>query len=102
MPALTNSTTTVQKATCVPLTIEAPKLYIGKATLKFGYIRQLNLQPGEVDTVRRNLAKPTASKSGPDLARKNIWSLLRKFEGTPSSLSCHHLLFSQMSQRRTS
>ncbi len=83
MASLTNSTTTVQKATYVPLNIVAPQGYIGRAALKFGYIRQLNLQPGEVDAVRNILPTATTATRGHGLADANFWSILQQFEGAP-------------------
>lgn len=83
MVSLTNSTTVVQKATYVPLNIVQTGGYIGRAALKFGYIRQLNLQPGEVDAVRNILPGATSAARGQGLADANFWSILQQFEGTP-------------------
>jgi hypothetical protein len=82
MANLTNSTTSLQKATYVPLTVVVPGGYNGRAALKFGYVRQLDLQPGEVTSVRNALSVAApAVPSG--LTDANFWSLLQQFEGTP-------------------
>jgi hypothetical protein len=77
---LTSSTRRIPKATYVPLQLPAALPDVGRAILKFGYIRQLKLQPGEVDAVQKS---PRAAASEPITRDANFWSLLRAFEGTP-------------------
>jgi len=51
MPNLTNSTTSVQKVTHVPL--KPPTPTTGWATVKSSFVRQLGLQTGEVTAVQQ-------------------------------------------------
>lgn len=83
MPNLTNSTTSILKATQVPLKVTTDRQSSGRATLKSGYVRQLNLQPGEVDAVQKALAVAGAASRSAVTPDANFWSLLRQFEGTP-------------------
>lgn len=55
-PTRNNATRRIPKATYVPLTIPAADPAGGRAVLKFAYIRQLSLQPGEIDTVQGQLS----------------------------------------------
>lgn len=82
MAILTNSTTKIQKATYVPLTVSTRDGYNTWVSPKFGYIRQLNLQSGEVNAVQGLLSAATAA-AGEGLADANFWSLLQPFEGSP-------------------
>jgi hypothetical protein len=50
----------------------------GGAILNYAYVRQLNLQPGEVAAVRATLAT-----TDPLHANRKVWALLTQFEGTP-------------------
>ena len=69
----------IEKATLVPLKVEDP---IGGATrdggvvVKFGYVRQLALQPGEVRAVQDRISESSDSTSG-------LLGLLKSFEGSP-------------------
>ena len=81
MTGLVNSTTKIQKATYVPLTVPQPRNYSGRVAPKFGYMRQLNLQPREVNAVQRTLSAAAAVGAAPTDA--NFWSLLQQFEGAP-------------------
>jgi hypothetical protein len=72
-PALNNATRRIPKATYVPLSIPTGDSTSGRAVLKFGYIRQLNLQPGETASVKAQLAT-TSSNHLP-------WKTLQQFEG---------------------
>jgi hypothetical protein len=84
MAALTNSTTFILKATYVPLLVEIPAILDdARAVPKFGFIRRLNLQPGEVAAVRSSFSGAIASLVSSGLADANFWSLLQQFEGTP-------------------
>jgi hypothetical protein len=58
-PVLSHATRQLDKATLVPLSVPAPST--GQATLKAGFVRQLGLQPGEVDQVRRGLTDASRS-----------------------------------------
>ncbi len=82
-PVLTSSSRSIAKATLVPLNVDVPIL--GRALLKFGFLRQLSLQPGEVDAVRRNLAAFSDVSSHDDQlsAHSPIWDLLTALEGYP-------------------
>ncbi len=82
MPNLTNSTTTMLKATHVPLrtaptTAQGAQSVesAGRATLKASFVRQLALQPGEVKAVQQASSGATSDGS--------FWSLLQQYEGTP-------------------
>jgi hypothetical protein len=82
---LANSTTKIPKATHVPLKVpqdEKSKAVLarsGGAIRKSGFIRSLNLQPGEVDAVSAALT-PT----GANLPVKNpLIALVKSFEGSP-------------------
>jgi hypothetical protein len=90
MPAvsriLTNASRSISKATLVPLSADVPRE--GQAMLKSGFVRQLSLQPGEVDAVRRSLA-PSVAGSVPSeefSIRSPVWDLLTSFEGSPITL----------------
>lgn len=83
MPNLTNSTTSVPKATYVPLRVTRDLPSSGRATVKSGYIRQLSLQPGDADAVQRAFAAAGTATPGGVAAGGSFWALLRRFEGTP-------------------
>ena len=84
MTTLTNAIRRVPKATYVPLKPAAPLPDIGRAVQKFGYVRQLNLQVGEVDAVQKGLnVLGGARLPGSIAADSNLWPLLKQFEGTP-------------------
>jgi hypothetical protein len=82
MPNLTNSITKVVKATYVPLKIAEKVPDVGHATLKSSYVRQLNLQPGEVEAVQKVLVPKGAAAIGRIGSDPAVWSLLKQFEGT--------------------
>ena len=69
-PKLDNSSRRVDKATLVSLRLDPPPDDNGGALLKFGFLRQLGLQPGEVDAVR-------------DPLHSTLKDLLKSFEGAP-------------------
>jgi hypothetical protein len=71
------------KATHVPLSVEAPAT--GGALAKLGYVRQLDLQPGDVEKVSRHLAdNPDAvPESGPGAADHPVLETLTAFEKPP-------------------
>jgi hypothetical protein len=48
MPELPNAARRVAKANYVPLKVQVPDNLQGQAAQRFGYVRQLNLQPGKV------------------------------------------------------
>jgi hypothetical protein len=74
---LGNSTRRVLKATYVPLKVDAdPAILVGRAIEKYGYVRQLALQPGEVSAARTALS--TSVVTSPTL-----WETLTKFEANP-------------------
>ena len=83
---LTNSTTTLPKATYVPLKVpqdENTRTELsnsGGAVKKSGFIRSLNLQPGEVDEVSITLT-PNANRQAPS----PLIALAKSFEGSPIS-----------------
>ncbi|HEY1796172.1 MAG TPA: hypothetical protein VGG57_08630 [Stellaceae bacterium] len=87
---LTNSTTTVPKATYVPLKVpqdERTKTALarsGGAVRKSGFIRGLNLQSGEVDAVSAALTSAGATWHAPS----PLIALAKSFEGStiPSAL----------------
>jgi len=81
MPNLTNSTTSILKATHVPLLVTDSLPAAGRAIVKSSYVRQLNLQTGEVDAVAATLdgnAKPAAAKA--PSKSTDMLTLLRQFE----------------------
>ncbi len=59
----------------------------GQAIAKFGYVQQLALQSGEVDTTRKKLAAfADASRQSDDLSSTStFWKLLESFEAQPLS-----------------
>jgi hypothetical protein len=79
----TNSTATIPKATYVPLQISDNERSIaassGGAVRKFGFIRSLNLQPGEVDASRAELTR----NAGGNQASSPLLGLAKSFEGSP-------------------
>jgi hypothetical protein len=80
---LNNSTTSIPKATYVPIKLpedERSKLQLtttGGAIRKAGYVKGLGLQPGEVDAV--DAARAVAKNRTPN----PLYYFLRSFEGTP-------------------
>lgn len=109
---LDNSIRRIEKGTHVALKLDttsdaAPEL--GNALLKYGYIRQLSLQPGEVSEVKNRLSsgtrmRPAAERHSPasDLfhwlesflsgmqsktenlpSTSDVWKILEAFEGSP-------------------
>jgi hypothetical protein len=78
MPEIASSTRRVLKATYVPLLIETSGTTLaGRAVQKFGYVRQLELQPGEVAAAARSLSSSGSPVNG------TLIAMLSKFEGTP-------------------
>ena len=81
---LKNSTTSVPKATYVPLDIKVDPKMPGGATRKAYFVHSLNLQPGEVDAVRASktpTSTPVAAEEPP--ARTALENLLAVYEGAP-------------------
>ena len=83
MPNLTNSTTSILKATYVPLTVSSVLPTNSRAVVKSGYVRQLKLQSGEVSAVQKALADAGTTTLSEGAGDANFWSLLQQFEGTP-------------------
>ena len=86
MPTIDSASRRVPKATYVPIRVEVPSTAAGGAVIKFGYVRNLVLRPGEVDAARAMMtsgdatgAAPSAS-GAPDAA---LWAMLKLFEGAP-------------------
>jgi hypothetical protein len=75
-PTLDNSSRRINKATLVSLKIDTTD-YDGRALLKFGLVRQLGLQPGEVDRVAPQLSE-------------GLRAVLRQFEGAPIAAQLPH------------
>ena len=77
----TNSTATIPKATYVPLLFNQNDSDVaarsGGAVRKFGFIRNLNLQPGEVDAVRAELASNAAGNQASALL--TLAKIVRRF-----------------------
>jgi GH18 family chitinase len=82
---LTCATRSIAKATLVPLDIPISDDAAGRAMLKFGYVRQLSLQPGEVAAVRKSLAAfaDSSLQSKAFYSAGPLWDLLAGFEGQP-------------------
>lgn len=84
---LNNSTRRVSKATYVPMNMAAldDTVQTRGAILKFGFARQITLQPGEVDAVRSVLSssKPLSNNGTPQAGSDIPWDTLRQFEGLP-------------------
>ena len=86
---LTNATRSIAKVTHVPLTLDTGggtsdvATIEGLALIKFGYVRQLSLQPGEVDEVRSGVSSDALLNSGDVSANNPLWDLLTPFEGKP-------------------
>jgi hypothetical protein len=53
MAELSNSTRRIQKATYVPITLKQPVPENGQALIKFGFLKNLNLQAGEAEKARQ-------------------------------------------------
>jgi hypothetical protein len=81
-PLLTNSTTSIPKATYVPLTIP-PARDVGGAARNFAFVASLGLLPGEVAAVRSALSVAVAANESPLGHSPALFSLLTQFEGTP-------------------
>ncbi|WP_233890040.1 hypothetical protein [Paraburkholderia flagellata] len=84
-PTLANSNRTIQAATLVPL--KADLTDSGRSIVKFGYVRQLRLQPGEVDNVRQSVLKMAdqrpAGQRAAGMSPNFPWDTLSNFEGQP-------------------
>ena len=83
-PLLKNSTTSVPKATYVPLNIKVDSKTPGGAAGKAYFVNSLNLQPGEVDAVRAlktPASTPVAAEAPP--ARTALENLIVRYEGAP-------------------
>ena len=82
---LTNCTTTIPKATYVPLKVpqdQKTKTALensGGAVKKFGFIRGLNLQTGEVDAIAAGLTPAGTTRQAPT----SLIALAKSFEGSP-------------------
>jgi hypothetical protein len=83
MPELESASRRIPKATYTPITVDVPRTDTGSALLKFGFVRQLNLQSGEVHAVRN--AVPAAETSAASVLSEftGLDEILRRFEGTP-------------------
>ena len=80
MPELPSSARRVLKATYVPLKLPTIGITVGRAIEKYGFVRKLELQPGEVTAVRSALKPPTNSPVA------QLLDTLAQFEGTPLPL----------------
>lgn len=82
---LNSATRRIPKATYVPLITILDDSTAGRAVPKFGYIRQLSLQAGEVDAARHALlsSKRRGVKKSSVLNDSSLWTILRSFEGSP-------------------
>lgn len=78
MPELPGSTRSVLKATYVPLIVpDDTSVTVGHAVQKFGFVRQLNLQTGDVAAAGRVMT------AGGKPATPALLQTLTQFEGTP-------------------
>lgn len=90
--SLSNSTRSIEKVTYVPLIpLHHANLETGHAVLKSGFVKQLILQPGEIDHLVSTIPKETlrsAQHSSLQAIHKSTWATLRQFEGNslPSQL----------------
>ncbi|MGC2571173.1 MAG: hypothetical protein WA364_06645, partial [Candidatus Nitrosopolaris sp.] len=76
---LTSAARRIPKATYVPLKLEEQQNRDGRAVIKFGFVRNLSLQPGEVGAIQRKI-----SRFGPIDFNDSVWKTLRSFEGSPT------------------
>ncbi|MDF0645112.1 MAG: hypothetical protein P0111_13870 [Nitrospira sp.] len=97
MPNLTNAARRVPKATYVPLKLPEQAHSTSDssdnqshsaataAVIKFGYLRQLNLQPGEVDEALSSMSEQDRPQNVPHntTAVGGLAENLRRFEGAP-------------------
>jgi hypothetical protein len=84
MADILSATRRIPKVTYVPLNLDTPLPDTGASIVKFGYIRNLALQPGEVAAARQLLTPKTGSKKNLLAGTgSSLWSTLRTFEGTP-------------------
>ena len=81
MPELNNASRRVPKATYIPLQLPKPLPPIGRAIHSIAYIRNLLLQPGEVDSATK--AMKAAGEAGTPTPDSSLWDTLRLFEGSP-------------------
>ncbi len=61
MPEIGSARRRIPKATYVPLKLETPVPDTGASIVKFGYVRNLALTPGEVDAARKQIAQSVKS-----------------------------------------
>ncbi len=85
MPDIMSATRRIPKASYVPLKLDTPVPDTGASILKFGYIRNLALRPGEVSTVRKQLtATPGARRNvSRTVISPALANTLTAFEGSP-------------------
>jgi hypothetical protein len=84
---LENSTTSINRATYVPLAAAAAAAEpTGRATAKANFVASLQLQPGEVQEVQRTF-QSADSASTDHAPAESFWGSLRQFEGNPIASS---------------
>jgi hypothetical protein len=85
MSDVKSATRRIPKATYVPLKLDTPLPATGASIMKFGYIRNLALQPGEVAAARKQLTAPVGRQKQASLpgAGSALWNILKVFEGSP-------------------
>src|SRR5262245_21044678 len=84
---LQNSTTSINRATHVPLAIpDATSEPSARAITKANFVASLQLQPGEVERVQGAFRNADAAGSG-QAPGQPFWRLLRRFEGAPIASS---------------
>lgn len=80
--ALTSSARRIPKATYVPLKLEEQPNGDGRAIIKFGFLGNLSLQPGEVEAAREKINAD--SISGTEPVNDSVWNTLQSFEDSPT------------------
>ncbi|WP_103653283.1 hypothetical protein [Bacillus thuringiensis] len=87
MPKIQSATRSIPKSTYAPLILEMEIFPPdGRAILKFNYVQNLALQPGEVDNVRKELTTISDREDEQRiglLKDSSIWNTLQSFEGRP-------------------
>ncbi len=77
-PILAIAARRIPKATYVPLKLEEKRTRNGRAVIKFGFVRNLSLQQGEIDVIRRKINRSESIDFN-----DSVWNTLRSFEGSP-------------------
>jgi len=92
MPEIESARRRIPKLTYVPLKVDTATSETGASVVKFGYMRNLALQLGEVDVARKQFSSSVGRQKQASLLSTSsaLWRTLKKFEGTPMPSELPH------------